>query len=195
MTRAAMVRSFKTELEATEGRMVEGCVVPYGEAARVQDLNPDGTLTSPYWEAFEPGAFRKQIKAASRVELRYEHRDDLASSIGICRSLHDEAAGLFGSFRVHEGPFGDQALELVREGVLPGFSVEFEDRYRHWFHSPEGTVLRRSCELLHVGLTRSPAYPGALAHARSRQEWETELELPPVDEAQLERLRALGVVL
>jgi len=189
-----MQRSFAAELEAKDGRMVEGCLVPYGEAARVQDHNEDGSLSSPYFEVFEPGAFRKQLRAAARLELRYEHRTDLLSSVGVCRSLHDESAGLFGAFRVHEGAVGDQTLELVREGILPGFSVEFMDRFRNWQRTPEGTVVRRNCELLSVGLTRTPAYAQALVAAvRSRADFEAEHELPPIDEAQLERLRQLGV--
>jgi len=189
-------RSFKVELHETEGRMVEGCVVPYGEAARVQDLNPDGTLTTPYFEVFEPGVFRKQLRAAQRIELRYEHREDLAHSVGVCTELHDESSGCYGAFRVHAGAFGDQALELVRSGILGWFSVDFVDRFRNWQRTPEGTVVRRSCELLSVGLTRTPAYVGAqVASVRSRADWETELELPPIDDAQLERLAALGVQL
>jgi len=186
--RRKLSRSFKVELEETEGRMVEGCVVPYGEPAQVVD--DEGTL--PYWEVFEPGAFGKQLRAANRVELDYEHRDDLGSSIGICRSLREEASGLFGAFKIHAGAFGDQALELVREGILPGFSVLFSDRYRVWQRSAEGTVLRRSCELHKVSLCRAPAYASALVTAtRSRREF----ELPEIDDGQIERLRAIGVEL
>ena len=118
--RLVHTRSFEAPLEAKEGRIVEGCCVPYGEAAKVCD---DGGV--PYYEVFEPGAFRKQLRAASRLELRYEHRDDLASAIGVCRSLHEEASGLFGAFAIHRGAFGDQALELIHEGILPGFSIRW----------------------------------------------------------------------
>lgn len=195
MTALVMQRMFRAELQATDDRTVEGCVVPYGEAARVQDVDPDtGEVSSPYWEVWEPGAFRKQLRAATRLELRYEHRDDLASSVGVCRSLSDEASGCFGAFRIHEGAMGDQALALTREGILAGFSVEFLDRFRNWQRTPEGTVVRRSCELLSVGLTRIPAYKGAQVVAvRSRADFETEYELPPIDAEQLDRLRQLGV--
>jgi len=191
-----LLRSFAAELEAKDGRMVEGCIVPYGEPARVQDVGMDGALSSPYWEMFEAGAFRKQLRAAGRLELRYEHRTDLAHSIGVGVELHDEAAGLFGAFRVHDGAFGDQALELVRSGILPGFSVECVDRFRHWRRTAEGTVVRSNCELLSVGLTRTPAYAGAQVVAlRSRAEYEQEFGLPPVDADQLARLAAVGVSL
>ncbi|HKE76618.1 MAG TPA: HK97 family phage prohead protease, partial [Acidimicrobiales bacterium] len=147
-----------------------------------------------YWEVFEPGCFRKQLQAAERIELRYEHRDDLAHSVGVCRSLHEEAGGLFGTFAIHAGAFGDQALELVRSGILPGFSVSFRDRFTHWRRTSDGTVVRQNCELREVSLVRAPAYTGALVTAtRSRAEIEAEFDLPPIDAAQLDRLRAVGI--
>lgn len=187
--RIVHARSFEAPLEAKEGRIVEGCCVPYGQAAEVADPG-----SAPYWEVFEPGAFRKQLRAASRLELRYEHRDDLAHSIGICRSLHEESSGLFGEFAIHRGAFGDQALELVREGILPGFSVLFIDRFRHWQRTKEGTVVRSNCELHEVSLCRAPAYSGALVTGvRSREALARALEIPTIDDAQLERLRAIGI--
>jgi HK97 family phage prohead protease len=183
------LRTFDAMLEAKDGRIVEGCCVPYGEASRVTD---DGVET--YYEVFEPGAFRKQLRAASRLELRYEHRDELAHSIGVCRDLHEEAAGLFGTFAIHQGAFGDQALELVRSGILPGFSVGFSDRFTHWKRTAEGTVVRSNCELHEVSLVRIPAYAGALVTAtRSREEILGDLVVPVPDDAQLERLRAVGI--
>jgi len=188
-TRVPLRRSFGVELTESEGRIVEGCLVPYGEATKVQD----DPMQAPYFERFEPGAFRKQLGAASRIELDYEHGQDLASSIGIGRSLTDEAAGTFGAFKIHAGAFGDQALELVREGILRGFSELFVDRFVHP-RVEAGVVVRSSCQLLRVALCRAPAYRGALVTGmRSRREWETELELPTVDDGQAERLRALGI--
>ena len=183
-------RTFRAELESKDGRILEGCCVPYGEAQRVRD-SEDGP---EYYELFEPGAFRRQLKAADKLELRYEHRDDLAHSIGVCRALYEEAAGLFGTFAVHAGAFGDQALELVRSGILPGFSIGFSDRFTHWKRTAEGTVVRQNCELHEVSLVRVPAYDKALVTTiRSRAELAAELELPEVDEEQLERLRSVGI--
>ncbi|HEU0194653.1 MAG TPA: HK97 family phage prohead protease [Gaiellales bacterium] len=181
-------RTFQAPLEAKDGRILEGCIVPYGEATKVSDGGP------AYFELFEPGCFRKQLRAADKLELRYEHRDDLGSSVGVGRALHEEASGLYGEFTVHQGAFGDQALELVRSGVLPGFSVEFRDRFAQWRKVGE-TVVRSSCELFSVGLVRKPAYQGALVTAmRSRQEWADLLDLPgQTAEAELARLRAVGI--
>jgi HK97 family phage prohead protease len=188
--RPVLQRAFKAQLETREGRIVEGCCVPYGEPTQVAD--PPAFV--PYFEMFEPGAFRKQLRAADKVELRYEHRDSLADSIGVCRELHEEAAGLFGTFSIHRGAFGDQALELVREGILPGFSVEFSDRYTHPKRTPEGTVVRSNCLLHCVSLTRTPAFAGAQVVAvRSRKALLAQLEVPEIDDEQIERLRQVGI--
>jgi HK97 family phage prohead protease len=182
-------RTFTVPLEAKEGRLLEGCVVPYGEASKVSDGGGPA-----YWEEFLPGAFSKQLSAANRIELRYEHRDGLADSVGLCRSLSEEAHGLFGAFAVHNGAFGDQALELVRAGILPGFSIEFSDDWSHPKRRADGTVERHRCTLHTVGLVRQPAHQGALVMAiRSRQELLGDIVIPGVDEEQLERLRAVGV--
>jgi Escherichia/Staphylococcus phage prohead protease len=183
-------RTFQAPLETKDGRVLVGCIVPYGEATKVAD-SPDGPS---YFEVFEPGAFRRQVKAADKLELRYEHRDDLAHSVGIGRKLWDEAAGLFGEFKVHATEFGNQALELVREGVLPGFSVEFSDRFTHWNRTDDGTVVRANCLLHSVGLVRTPAYAGALVtEMRSRRKLLEELKVPIAADEQLERLRSVGI--
>ena len=92
------------------------------------------------------------------------------------------------------GSFGDHALELVREGILRGLSISFRDRFTHPRRTAEGTVVRSSCELFDVSLVRHPAYASAVVTAmRSRAEWAVELQLPSVDETQLEELRAIGI--
>ena len=185
-----LTRAFQAQLETREGRIVEGCCVPYGEASKVAD--PPNFV--PYYELFEPGCFRKQLRAADKIELRYEHRDSLGDCIGVCRELHEEASGLYGTFSIHRGAFGDQALELVREGILPGFSIGFTDRFTQWKRTTEGTVVRSNCQLHDVSLVRSPAYTGAVVLAtRSRTEILGDFNLPAVDESQLEGLRAVGI--
>jgi len=188
--RPVMRRTFQAPLEVKEGRIVEGCCVPYGEATKVRD-SPDGPA---YYERFEPGAFRKHLNAANRIELRYEHRDDLAHSVGVGRALYEEARGLFGTFLIHAGAFGDQALELVRAGILPGFSISFSDRFTQWKRAEDQVVVRESCELHEVSLVRQPAYAGAVVTAvRSRAQLLGELELPAIADEQLERLRSVGI--
>jgi hypothetical protein len=190
MSHGVMVRTFSAELRPTgEGRTVEGCVVPYGVPAKVSDAG-----APPYLERFEPGSFRKQLRAAPRIGLRFEHGTGLAERIGRCRELSEESSGLYGSFDVTPGPFGDHALELVRQGVLGGFSVGFSDRFERWRREGD-VVVRQSCHLHEVSLCEEPAHAGALVTAlRSRADLASELGLPADAEADplADRLRALG---
>jgi hypothetical protein len=84
-------------------------------------------------------------------------------------------------------------LELVREGILPGFSIGFTDRYTHWKRTPEGTVVRRSCQLHEISLVRTPAYKGAVITAQRSAFDIDELRYQPVSDQQLETLRAVGI--
>jgi len=186
-----LLRTFPLRLERSgDGRTLEGCCVPYGEAAKVTD---DGVTT--YYEVFEPGAFSRNVKAASRVELRYEHGNGMLDIVGRANSLSEEASGLYGSFRVFDGMVGDHALRLVEEGVLPGLSVGFLNKRRGGEkRTAEGTVVRDLCHLSEVSLTRTPAYDRAVVTAvRSALAMRTELALPPVEDEQIERLRAIGI--
>jgi hypothetical protein len=182
-------RSFDLRMEPVDGRTLEGCCVPYGVAAKVSDGGPG------YYEVFEPGAFRRQLKAADKVVLRVEHEQSFLSRIGRAAELHDEASGLYGTFTVFESVPGDHALKLVEHGELTGLSIGFRDLRRGGpRRTAEGTIVRELCHLLDVSLTASPAYAAALITAvRSAAETRAELELPPVVDEQLERLRAVGI--
>lgn len=191
MTEEVFRRTFPLRLERSgDGRTLEGCCVPYGEAAKVTD---DGVTT--YYEVFEPGAFTRNLKAADRVELRYEHGSGMLDIVGRAMELSEEASGLYGSFRVFDGYVGDHALQLVEEGVLPGLSVGFITKRRGPTKvTSEGTVIRDHCHLAEVSLTRKPAYDRAVVTAvRSATVMRQAFELPPVEDEQLERLRAVGV--
>lgn len=186
-------RTFPMKLERSgDGRTLEGCCVPYGEAARVSD---DGVTT--YYEVFEPGAFTRNLKAPGRIELRFEHGEAMLDIVGRASDLSEESSGLYGSFRVFDGMVGDHALRLVEEGVLPGLSVGFMPKRRGGDRrTAEGTVIREYCHLAEVSLCRKPAYDRAVVTTvRSAAVMRRELELPPVSDEQLERLRAIGIEL
>ena len=182
-------RMVGAKLDGHEGRVVEGVVVPYGKAAKVQD--PGGPA---YVELFERGAFTRSLKAPNRVQLLFEHRDGLTDRIGRALSLSENDDGLRGAFKVVDGMIGDHALALVDEGMLAGFSVGFVPLGRSK-RNTKGEVVRSRCHLADVSLVPEPAYDGAVVTARrSKAELETALALPTgLDEAQLERLRAIGI--
>ena len=116
-----ITRSYAADLSIRadgDGRTVAGIVVPFDTEARVSDGG------RPYTERFQRGAFAKTIaERGDRVKLLMQH--DSHEPIGRATLLREDTAGLYGEFRVSAVPAGDQALELVRDGVIDSFSVGF----------------------------------------------------------------------
>lgn len=137
------------------GRTVHGIVVPYGQVARVSDGG------APYQEMFAPGAFARDLLARAGnyrgVKLLFQHNSD--TPIGRATDLHEDAAGLYGAFQVTpEASRGDEALALLRDGVLDSFSVGF----RPMEHDKrEGVIVRTRAALREASLVTFPAYAGA----------------------------------
>lgn len=125
----------------------------------------------PWWEEIEifgtterfaPGAFdawiRKYGPAASkrsskRIALNTQHNKD--NLIGVMTATENRQAGQWAEFRLANTPRAKEAAQLVTDGVLGGFSVEFRDKIAR----TDGTVER--AELTGVGLVACPAYDGA----------------------------------
>lgn len=137
----------------SEGRTVHGIVVPFGPTIEVDDG------FGRFKERFDRGAFTRTIaERGSRVKLLVSHQHR-SLPIGKAVELREDAAGLFGAFRVSKTPEGDNALELVRDGVVDSFSVGFvpvRDR-RHG-----DVTVRIEVALREASLVAFPAYEGAL---------------------------------
>lgn len=164
----------------TEGRTVTGIVVPFGTVARVSDGG------APYDEMFAPGAFTRTIaERGDRVKLLMQHNS--AEPIGRATLLREDAAGLYGEFRVSAVPAGDQAIELVRDGVIDSFSVGFA-KVKH--RKDKGVVVRTEVALREASLVTFPAYDTARITALR-----TALESLPDDErdALLRGIQVSGV--
>lgn len=150
----ALTRAFAADLSIRadrDGRTVTGLVVPFGVPARVSDGGP------AYEEKFARGAFAKTIaERGDRVKLLLQHNS--SEPIGRATLLREDAAGLYGEFRVSAVPAGEQALELVRDGVIDSFSVGFTPIK----HSKDGAVtVRTEVRLREASLVTFPAYDGA----------------------------------
>lgn len=133
------------------GRTVAGIVVPFDTVARVSDGG------KPYQERFQRGAFAKTItERGDRVKLLYQH--DHAEPIGRATLLREDPVGLYAEFKVSAVPAGDQALELVRDGVIDSFSVGFAKVKER----KDGDVtVRTEVALREASLVTFPAYDGA----------------------------------
>jgi hypothetical protein len=155
---STLTRDFVADIEIRSdgtGRTVHGILVPYGQVARVSDGGP------AYEEEFASGAFARDIAARAgdfrgvKLLLQHDHRDPIGRAV----DLRDDAAGLYGAFRVSNIARGEEALELLRDGVLDSFSIGF----RALHSTRRGTVtVRERAGLRESSLVTFPAYAGAL---------------------------------
>ncbi len=141
-----------------DGRTVVGIAVPYDVEQRI---GPNIV------EVFRKGVFRNVTRAANRVKLLYQHKTD--APIGRAIMLEERDGGLYGEFRISKTEAGDEALELIRDGVLSNLSVGFqplEDR------KVNGVINRMKAHLAEVSLVTFGAYGDAANIVAVRQEIE-----------------------
>jgi len=195
--RAVAVRRFDTTIEAGDGRTVTFRIAPFGETATCADGLGGVPRGTPYTEQLMPGLYDKQIRAANRILLNFEHQQGIAGIVGHGVKLWQEADGYHAAFRVHETPDGDKTLTLVKEGVLSGASVE-----SFWLKSIRtagGVVQRVKAHLEAVAVCRQGAYPSAILTGLRTDELDDEIlmdeELLPVSAnlELIERCRRLGI--
>jgi uncharacterized protein len=138
------------EIRSASQRLVCGRLVPFGHDQRITD-----DLT----ERFERGAFNHQLRSPNRVRFYHGHSNQSGQHIGHGVLLRDEAAGLYGEFRVAASVLGDHYLQMAREGMLRQWSIGFQpDRERR----DGDTVVYTRANLFELALVDEGAY-GELA--------------------------------
>src|SRR5437773_762093 len=106
--------------DSGDGRTLFGVVAPFGTPARVSDGGP------MYKEQFERGAFARTIRErGDSIRLNVAHDGARRLPIGRATLLREDAAGLYGEFKVSKTTAGEEALELARDGAV-SFSVGFQ---------------------------------------------------------------------
>lgn len=197
--RAVAVRRFDAEIQAGDGRTVTFRIAPFGETATCADGLGGVPRGVPYQEELMPGLYDKQLRAANRIFLNFEHQPGMAGIVGHGVEMWQEADGYHASFRVLDNPDGDKALTLVKEGVLGGASVE-----SYWLKSKRtatGVVQRVKAHLDAVAICREGAYPSAVLMGMRTNEIVDEIQLAeefmPIatDPELVERCRQLGITL
>lgn len=138
-----------------DGRTVFGIAVPYDVEAKVNDGY------GPYVEVFRKGSFAKTIsESGARIKLCVNHDKLRRLPIGRATLLREDAAGLYGEFAVSKTREGDEALTLIRDGVVDAFSVGFVP-VKH--REPErGFIERTEVKASEVSVVAFPAYVDAL---------------------------------
>lgn len=150
-----------------EGRMIEGMIAPWDRPASV--LKP-----IPGWESFKRGAFARSLTEGQRpIPLLVRHSE--AEPAAVIVDHDDREDGQYAVFRALRTRAGDDALELIREGIYLGLSVG-------GWAIPSRTTIRRGVggrqliersemRLDHVGLVRNPAYADAQVLALRSEEF------------------------
>ncbi|MFG3619063.1 HK97 family phage prohead protease [Nocardia sp. NPDC047654] len=141
------------QLGGTTGRTVHGIAMPYGEVAEVRD-----GYGPAYRERFVRGSFTRTIaERKHKIRLMAMHQER-AFPIGMPESLAETDAGLEVAFRVTPTVAGNDALALIRDGVVTGFSIGFVPiRSR----VVDGVTERLEVSLREVSLVSEGAYAGA----------------------------------
>jgi hypothetical protein len=136
------------------GRTIYGIGVPFGQIA----VCDDGY--GQYAERFEVGAFARTIaERGDKIRLFSVHSASRNLPLGRATELVEQPDGLHVAFALGETQDADEALSLVRDGIVDAFSIGFRPVAEH----REGDVLvRTEVELIEVSLVGLPAYSGAV---------------------------------
>lgn len=135
--------------EGGDGRTIDARLVPY---------NTPTVIHARLTEEFLPGAFRSQMKNPSAIRLFNGHGPHGGKLIGRMTELREMPDGLYGSARISAIRDGDEALELLRDGVLDSVSIGFREG-RNVMRN--GVTQRQSATLTEVAIVLEPAYQQA----------------------------------
>ena len=95
----------------TEGRTFAGYASTFGNIDAVGDT-------------IQPGAFAKSIAdrlPKNQIKVLWQHKDP----IGLPRLMREDANGLYVEGTISKTRLGDEALELIRDGVVDRMSIGF----------------------------------------------------------------------
>ena len=133
-------REFEIRSTDLENREVSGIAVPYNEVTQIGRMK----------EMFSP----KSVVTNKLPKLFYNHEEP----IGRILKVDDQADGLHITAKISDTRSGQDAWELVKDGVIRSFSVGFIPIE----HSLDGdVVVRTKVDLKEISLVALPAYAGA----------------------------------
>lgn len=137
-----------------------------GIAALFNELNEIDGWEGHFLERIHPGAFKRTIRERGKKKIKLHEQHDLRTfPLGIATLLEERDAGLYVEFKLANTPAADDALVLVREDVVTGFSIGFEAMSEKWTkkHVKLGLKVRELYEikLREISLTAYPALAGA----------------------------------
>ena len=141
------------ELRA-DGRTLAGPAIVYGE------------ISPTHRERFLPGAFDLRDGLTRWLDIQHDRSRVLAHTENGGLELRDTPKALELRAVLPAIPVADRALEMVRDGLLTGFSVDF--RALDETRDDAGVRVIKRARLNGIGLVRKPSYSGSQAELRAR---------------------------
>ena len=191
---AAELDIMRAEQGGSDGRTVFGILVPWNHPMRIDEH---------LREQFEPGGADHVIAAgergrapgglpAYRMHFAREHVRQGGHPIGRTQLLRDDAAGLYGEWRVSATPTGDETIELIKDGVYRELSVGFRCAPQWSRRLPDGTVSRQRFDPFEAAVVLRGAYADAAAVTGVRDEGEDDdTDYEPAELVNLHRARSV----
>jgi HK97 family phage prohead protease len=134
-------REFEIRNVDSDNREITGIAVPYEQVTQIGRMK----------EKF----VRNSVAVNKMPKLFYNHEEP----IGLVSSMNDQADGLHITAKISDTRSGQDAWQLVKDGVIRSFSVGFVPVE----HALDGdVVVRQKVELKEVSLVALPAYEGAV---------------------------------
>ena len=146
------------ELRETKDSRIVGTAVRYGDRARILDFE----------EEILKGAFKYDDVI---LNIQHNRNRPIARTNGSGLELRDGDTALEIEATLPPTPNGEEAMAMVKAGLLRGLSVEMEVLDELW-NATGGSHLRtiRSARLHGIGLVDRPAYPDAAVAMRNKPE-------------------------
>lgn len=185
-------RAFAAEMRVADPgeRIIEGIAVPYNSPTTIYE---NGML---FEEQFAPGAFKRFVaRRDARLPILLHHQRR-SLPVGKAISMRDTDSGLYIAARISDTTDGNDALTLLRDGVLDGLSIAFytERNGDKWSSDmSQRTVVEAYAE--ECSLCNFPAYDSARVLAvRAAQEMVPAHERDVFDDAAEEAGEAMDEV-
>lgn len=169
-----------------DGRTVEAYAAVFGQPTEINDHY------GHYYEIIDRAAFDGVIKRGVKPAVFFNHARDIfgrpsekwSAPIGVHRSIAADGRGLRVGAYISRTPAGDEALELMRDGAVDGFSFSGKPNRSKDVHPAKAgdlkTVVRQELGLAEYGPAVFRAYEGAKVLAlRSQQLADDLAELTP----------------